>query len=112
MGFRWSRDDASIGDGFRRIAREEIGKAIAAAEGEAQEPGERVHEARRRAKRLRALLRGAGINEYPYDILDASKAGYGGVAIGVAALLVAVAIFAVVFVAIDGWLGRRQLRAA
>ena len=58
------------------------------------------------------LLRGAVVNEYPYDILDASKAGYGGVAIGVAALLVAVAIFAVVFVAIDGWLGRRQLRAA
>lgn len=57
MGFRWSRDDASIGDGFRRIAREEIGKAIAAAEDEAQETGERVHEARRRAKRLRALLR-------------------------------------------------------
>lgn len=57
MGFRWSRDDASIGDGFRRIAREEIGKAIAAAEDEAQEPGERVHEARRRAKRLRGLLR-------------------------------------------------------
>lgn len=58
------------------------------------------------------LLRGAIVNEYPYDILDVNKAGYGGVAIGVLALLVAVAIFAVVFVALDGWLGRRRARAA
>jgi hypothetical protein len=54
------------------------------------------------------LLRGAVVNEYPYDILDVSKAGYGGVAIGVGALLLAVAIFATIFVAIDKWLGRRQ----
>jgi hypothetical protein len=58
------------------------------------------------------LLRGAVVNEYPYDILDVSKAGYGGVAIGVVALLIAVAIFATIFVAIDRWLGRRQARAA
>jgi hypothetical protein len=58
------------------------------------------------------LLRGAIVSEYPYAILDVSKAGYGGVAIGVLALLLAVTVFALIFVAADGWLGRRQARAA
>ncbi len=58
------------------------------------------------------LLRGAVVNEYPYDILDVSKSGYGGVAVGVAALLVAVAIFAAIFVLVDRWLGRRVPQAA
>jgi CHAD domain-containing protein len=57
MGFRWSRDDRSIGEGFRRIAREQIGKAIEEAGDEVEAPARRVHEARRRAKKLRALLR-------------------------------------------------------
>lgn len=54
-----------------------------------------------------ALLRGAVVHEYPYDILDAGKFGYGVVAVGVAVLLAAVAIFALVFVTADKWLGRR-----
>ena len=54
------------------------------------------------------LLRGAFVNEYPYDILDAGKFGYGAVAIGVLVLLVAVAIFSVILVLADRWLGRRQ----
>lgn len=54
-----------------------------------------------------ALLRGAVVHEYPYDILDAGKFGYGVVAIGVAVLLAAVAIFALLFVTADKWLGRR-----
>jgi hypothetical protein len=58
------------------------------------------------------LARGAVVNEYPYDILDVTKAGYGGVAIGVAILLVAVAIFAALFVLIDRWLARRAARAS
>lgn len=58
------------------------------------------------------LLRGALVGEYPYDILDVNKAGYGGVALGVLALLAAVTVFATVFVLVDGWLGRRQARAA
>jgi len=58
------------------------------------------------------LARGALVHEYPYDILDVTKAGYGGVALGVLALLLAVTVFASVFVLADRWLGRRQARAA
>jgi CHAD domain-containing protein len=57
MGFQWSLEDRSIGEGFLRIAREQIGKAITIAEDSAETPARRVHEARRRAKKLRALLR-------------------------------------------------------
>lgn len=57
MGFQWSVDDASIGDGFVRIAREQIDKAIAIASDTDEPPAKRVHEARRRAKKLRALFR-------------------------------------------------------
>ncbi|RYH09528.1 MAG: CHAD domain-containing protein, partial [Alphaproteobacteria bacterium] len=57
MGFQWSLTDRTIGDGFLRIAREQIGKAVAIAEDSAETPARRVHEARRRAKKLRALLR-------------------------------------------------------
>lgn len=53
------------------------------------------------------LARGAVVGEYPYDILDAGKFGYGGVAIGVAVLLVAVTIFSLILVAADKWLVRR-----
>jgi len=55
------------------------------------------------------LLRGAVVHEYPYDILDVNKNGYGGVAIGVLVLLVAVAIFASILVEADKLLARRQL---
>jgi len=57
MGFQWSREDRSIGDGFVRIAREQIDKAVSIAIEAAESPAKRVHEARRRAKKLRALLR-------------------------------------------------------
>lgn len=57
MGFQWSLEDRSIGDGFVRIAREQIDKAIAIANDADDTPARRVHEARRRAKKLRALLR-------------------------------------------------------
>ena len=57
MGFQWSLQDRSMGEGFVRIAREQIDKAIAIAEDAGQAPAKRVHEARRRAKKLRALLR-------------------------------------------------------
>ncbi len=53
------------------------------------------------------LLRGAIVHEYPYDILDAGKFGYGGVAIGVAVLLVAVSIFSVIIVWGDRLLAQR-----
>jgi CHAD domain-containing protein len=57
MGFQWSLQDRSIGDGFVRIAREQIDKAVAIATDDTEYPAKRVHEARRRAKKLRALLR-------------------------------------------------------
>lgn len=57
MGFQWSRTDRSAGEGFLRIAREQIAKAIDVAEAVADPTDKRVHEARRRSKKLRALLR-------------------------------------------------------
>lgn len=57
MSFQWSRSDVTIGDGFLRIALEQIGKAIAGAENSQESPERRVHEARRRCKKLRALFR-------------------------------------------------------
>lgn len=56
------------------------------------------------------LLRGAVVHEYPYDILDAGKNGYGGVAIGVLVLLVAVAVFAAILVGADKLIARRRAR--
>lgn len=55
------------------------------------------------------LIRGAIVNDYPYAILDAAKAGYGGVAIAVLVILAAVAAFCTVLVFIDQLLGRRRV---
>jgi len=54
------------------------------------------------------LLRGAVVNEYPYDILDAGKNGYPAVAVGVLILLVAVAVFAAILVGADKLIARRR----
>lgn len=56
MGFHWSRTDSDIGAGFVRIAREQIAKAIDGARNEKETSERRVHEARRRCKKLRALF--------------------------------------------------------
>ena len=53
------------------------------------------------------LTRGALVNDYPYAILNVSKAGYGGVAVGVLIILAAVAVFCTLLVFIDGLLRRR-----
>jgi hypothetical protein len=58
-----------------------------------------------------ALLRGALVGEYPYDILDAGKFGYPQVAIGTGVLVLAVAVFCVLLVLADKWLGKRQVSA-
>jgi hypothetical protein len=55
-----------------------------------------------------ALARGAVVNEYPYDVLDAGKFGYGAVAIGVGVLIIAVSVFSAIIVAADGWLSQRS----
>ena len=51
---------------------------------------------------------GAIGGEYPYDLLDAKKFGYLQVGIGTGVLVLAVAVFCLLLVAIDKWLGRRR----
>jgi hypothetical protein len=58
------------------------------------------------------LIRGAIVNDYPYAILNAAKAGYGGVAIGVGIILVSVGVFCLLLVFIDQLLGRRRAASA
>jgi len=53
-----------------------------------------------------ALLRGALVGEYPYDILDADKFGYATVAVGVGALCAAVLVFCAIMVGADRLLTR------
>lgn len=57
MPFAWVTDDDTIGAGFLRIAREQIDKALGAATAEEKLPAQRIHEVRRRTKKLRGLLR-------------------------------------------------------
>ncbi len=54
------------------------------------------------------LARGALTGIYPYDILDAGKNGYGGVAIGVGIIAAAVALFSALAVLVDRWIAARQ----
>lgn len=48
------------------------------------------------------LVRGLWAHEYPYDILNPDKLGYGGVAIGVGIIFVAVSIFCLLLIWLDG----------
>ena len=54
------------------------------------------------------LIRGLWAREYPYDILNPDKFGYGGVAIGVGVIFVAVTLFCLALVWLDGVLARRR----
>lgn len=54
------------------------------------------------------LVRGLWAREYPYDILNPDKFGYGGVAIGVGVIFVAVTLFCLALVWLDGVLARRR----
>lgn len=58
-----------------------------------------------------ALARGAVTGDYPYAILDAGLNGYGGVAIGVGMLLLAVLVLCAAAVLVDRRLGRRAASA-
>lgn len=53
------------------------------------------------------LVRGLWANEYPYEILDPSKSGYGGVAIGVGIIFVGISLLCALLIWLDGLLGRR-----
>lgn len=57
MSYQWSKTDQQVGEGFLRIAREQIGKAAGWAENAGEPVTRRIHEARRRSKKLRALFR-------------------------------------------------------
>jgi CHAD domain-containing protein len=55
MGYRFRHDDESVEASFRRIAGEQLGRAVKALEGDALHAG--VHDARKRVKKVRGLLR-------------------------------------------------------
>lgn len=54
------------------------------------------------------LVRGLWAREYPYDILNPDKFGYGGVAIGVGVIFAAVTVFCCLLVFFDRLLGRQR----
>lgn len=56
MAYRF-QDSEAVGDAVRRIAHEQIGKAIEEIEDEKLDRHETVHQVRKRCKKLRALLR-------------------------------------------------------
>lgn len=57
MAFEWTRTDVTFGEGFLRIAREQASRAASGARDEETTPAKRIHESRRRCKKLRALFR-------------------------------------------------------
>jgi hypothetical protein len=56
MAFRFRKKERSVAHGLRRIAREQIDKAVVAVE-DANDHGAAIHEVRRRCKNVRGLLR-------------------------------------------------------
>jgi CHAD domain-containing protein len=56
MGYRFRHDDESVEAGFRRIAMEQLDKALKALDAEGA-LHEGIHDARKRVKKLRGLLR-------------------------------------------------------
>ncbi|HEY9010239.1 MAG TPA: CHAD domain-containing protein [Devosia sp.] len=57
MGYSWSQQDETVGAGFKRIATEQIAKAVHNADAVNDPPARRIHAARRHCKRLRGLFR-------------------------------------------------------
>ncbi len=57
MAYRFKHGDASVQDGFRRIALDQIDKAIDELGDEALELHAKVHQLRKRCKKLRGLIR-------------------------------------------------------
>ena len=55
MAYRLKHKDSSVGDAVRRIADEQIGKALASID--SAERAEAVHDVRKRCKKLRGLIR-------------------------------------------------------
>jgi CHAD domain-containing protein len=57
MPYRLRRKDGAVQDGLRRIADEQIGRALAEIADDELPFGEKVHQVRKRCKKLRGLLR-------------------------------------------------------
>ncbi|WP_189423232.1 CHAD domain-containing protein [Devosia pacifica] len=57
MSFKFKRKDRSIQHAVRRIAREQIDKAIETAEDKSIDSEERIHAVRKRCKKMRGLVR-------------------------------------------------------
>lgn len=57
MGYRLSTSDADLAQGFRRVAARQLDKAIVALDPATADPHEAVHDARKRCKKVRALVR-------------------------------------------------------
>jgi CHAD domain-containing protein len=57
MGFRFEEGDADLAAGMRRIAAEEVARAEAELADASLAPERKIHQARKRTKRLRGLLR-------------------------------------------------------
>ncbi len=57
MAFCWSLEDATVGEGFARILAAQLRRSIAVIDDEGESPARRIHAVRRRAKRMRGLLR-------------------------------------------------------
>lgn len=57
MGYSWSQQDESVGAGFKRVAAEQIAKAVLNADAVNDPPAGRIHSARRHCKRLRGVFR-------------------------------------------------------
>ena len=55
MAFRFKARDGSVTAGLRRMAREQIGRAVESIEDD--KPAEAIHELRKRCKKLRGLIR-------------------------------------------------------
>jgi CHAD domain-containing protein len=55
MGYRFRHDDESVEAGVRRIAGEQLGRAVESLQGDVLHAG--VHDARKRVKKVRGLLR-------------------------------------------------------
>lgn len=57
MAYQFSPHDESVRSGLRRIAREQINKAVAEIDDAKLPPAETIHQVRKRCKKLRGLIR-------------------------------------------------------
>lgn len=74
MPYRFRKKE-TVSDGFRRITNEQTAAIVSALADGAEDPAERVHDARRRLKRVRALLELVG-RQMDDDIVTREQTAY------------------------------------